>query len=333
MKKKTDQKIEIDRDALKIIGGYLTKTDINSWSETSTGFYGFFHAERQSPSYWLNQFQLCVAHGEQNKAEELLKMKGLSLLVQEGEFSDYSKRQFNTSAFKYMLAALDTRYMSTMFLRCLEEANIPLEKKRIITKELRNQYEDFKNNGITYTLGDMIYKNKLSFGFIPLIKTLEDYIKNFRIKKEREHYFCTMVGKAQTLVPAHLAQHYCDSDTSFGLTPVFTAETFTRCLDVKKADSDIFHQWWTCGRDGILGEDFGYIRGFSKESVWEGTQPNRDNARKDLEAITTLFAKRQEDRVAIGVALNTLIEAIENKLSQGLEYDSDEKSSSGCSIM
>ena len=205
-------------DMLQHISRYLNAKEANYWSMTQKGYYTLF---RTNPNFFLSNFQTCVARGEQDEAEKFLKIN-LTLMIQEGWIIDYSNRKFYTSAFKYILGALDTSYMFTMFLDCLrEDKQFPLQKKKEITLELIKQYQEFEKEGITYTLDGVTYKNEQHFGFTLLLETLKTYVDNYDpwSADQCRNYFCTEVGKAQTLVPAHVAQHYCEPDVPFDPKP------------------------------------------------------------------------------------------------------------------
>lgn len=309
MKRKTEtiiNDISLPEDVLKHISHSLTTKEANRWSMTHKGYYSLF----RKTDFFLSRFLTCVARGAQNEAQSFLKIN-LTLMIQEGWVIDYSNRKFYTSAFKYILGALDSRYMFNMFMSCLREAeSVPLQKKKEITLELLKQYQEFENEGITYTLDEVAYKNEQHFGFTPLLEALKTFVNSFNLWSEgdRNKFFSTEVGKAQILVPAHLAQHYCDPDVSFYPKPTFTTETFNRCLNVFD-DKNAINQWWV-HHEGkpILGLDTGYV-GRDKLRRAPGARE-----RVDLEAVTALFEIRMTDKLAIEPKLKGLVQEFDQAL-------------------
>lgn len=127
----TTQKEEtLPIEVFKQVVNYLNIKEINYLSRTCNYFYHFFRKD----NYFLSSFLIIVSHGEQDLAEQVLKNIDLTLMVKKGTIIDYSKRRFtDNSAFQYILGALDTRYMFTMFLQCLrDDKKYSIQKKKEI---------------------------------------------------------------------------------------------------------------------------------------------------------------------------------------------------------
>ncbi len=153
---------------------------------------------------------LQVMHGEQDKAEVILKIRP-DLLMIKGTATDYSGRTFTCTAFQYALWALDTRYMCNMMLDCVP--NSPDAK--IIQEGLLMQLLAHEHGGIEYQLELRTVREK-HYDFTPILTALKTYVDNYDhwyanlMWAEMERQWCRVVGLAQRYVPAHVAQHYCD---------------------------------------------------------------------------------------------------------------------------
>ena len=309
----TTQKEEtLPVEIFKQVSNHINSKEINRLSMTCSYFYNFFRKD----NYFLSPFLILVSHGEQDLAEQLLKNIDLTLMVKKGTIIDYSKRIFTyNSAFQYILGALDTRYMCTMFLQCLrDDKKYSIQKKKEIAIELKRQYLEFEKEGITYTLDGVTHEKVQHFGFTPLIETLTTYVANYDLwlVDTCKKYFCTKVGAAQIQVPTHVAQHYCDPDVSFSPKPTFTAQTFKRSLVIYNYLNSKCQKWWECIDNLVLGQDFGIYRG-SIHGDGYGWGAGEDSllltdATTDLEAITTLFETRTKDKRAIAQKLEDLIQ-------------------------
>ena len=145
----------------------------------------------------------------------------------------------------------DVRYMANMFLDCLPE-NKQGEEIRVA---LEQQAKVHMDKGVMYQLKGM-WHSEIHFNIQPLLTALSTYIKNYDdwTEKKRKLHWCTIVGLAQTLIPAHIRHHYCEPD-EFWDKPNFIKPELKRSLEIynwilQKS------QLWTEGLDG-LGSDFG----------------------------------------------------------------------------
>jgi hypothetical protein len=250
---------------------------------------------------------------QQDKAERLLKTSP-ELMLEEITFTDCSGRTFEKiSAFTFLLWALDTRYGVDMMLNCLPNNEKGLE----IAEKLKEQYDHHKKYGVTYTLeGQTI--NEKHFDFSVLINALQTYVDNFDKLDwpQREAHWCKVVGMAQRYVPAHVMQHYCDPNVPFSPLPKFEAEQFIRTLKFYNYASDQEMTWRgiTSSGGGVLGENFGVLRGASVGvGVMRGAcgQSGLLIAAQDLLAIAALCEVRTSDYLAVPSKLASLFKKIE----------------------
>jgi hypothetical protein len=258
----------------------------------------------------VNKLLVCAAWGQQDEVEKLLKTSP-ELMVEKTSFTDCSGRIFsNISAFEFLLWALDTRYMVSMMFDCLPKDEIGLT---LVTK-LKEQYDNHKKNGVTYTLeGKEFTENH--FGFSVLINALQTHADN--IDKwdwnQREKHWCNEVGDAQCYLPAHVMQHYFDRNVPFYPLPNFEAEQFFRTLKFYDyiGNKELTWKGITSSSDSVLDVNFGITakqpwRGLHGEA--RGPLTSRGLTLADLEAITTLHKVRTADYLAIPSMLASLFE-------------------------
>jgi hypothetical protein len=191
--------------------------------------------------------------GAQDQMAPILKQRPEDLLVYR-PLRDISGAQFERiSLFQHALWTKDVRYMANMMLDCL-----PNKKQgETIRIEMVHQYEELMAKGVVYQLKGVIHEKERQFNLQPLIIALSTYVDNYdkRTETERKLYWCTVVGLAQTLLPAHIRHHYCDPEESFWDNPNFKKLKLKRSLEIYN---------WVLGKSqlwleilGGLGQDFG----------------------------------------------------------------------------
>lgn len=206
------------------IGKNPTPTTLNSLAMTSREHYRLFSFK----SRLVTRLVECTAWGQQDKIEKLLTTSP-ELMIEKTNFTDCSGRTFsNISAFEFTLWALDTRYMVAMMFNCLHMNKTGIK----LAAKLQEQYAYHKKHGVTYHLdGQTITENH--FDLSVLKNALHAYVNNFDnwTLAEREKHWCTVVGKAQCYLPAHIMQHFCEPNVPFFPKPDFEAEQFKRSLE------------------------------------------------------------------------------------------------------
>jgi hypothetical protein len=196
-----------------------------------------------------------VAYGEQEQAEMIL-MEDPTLLLEKGEVTDYSGRAFKgITAFQYALWALD-RHMWDMILKYLspEEA----------AKQLRDHVDNKK--GYKEIHGNY-------YDFAPLTDALQTYVNNFDnwTDDQKIKHWCKVVGGAQFLAPAHVANEYCRTDRSFDPTPTFNEEKLPRSLTFYNYLIFGNSHWYSPAADSCLGLDFAVFRRAARQvCTWGG---------------------------------------------------------------
>jgi hypothetical protein len=282
------------------IGEYLTEEDKSTLTVVSKTTQALFQPDRLQKM--ANKLLLQVMHGEQEKAAKILKLHP-ELLTMTGTATDYSGRTFETTAFRYALWALDTRYMCNMMLDCLPYS----EEGEVIKQALLTQYRAQARDGLDYKLNGVTI-HETHYDFSPIKAALQIYIINYTDWEDNEnldamtHQWSRVVGLAQRYVPAHVAQHYCDPDESFHPTPSFNKKTFVRSLEFH---NDFKHQneFWFApfSPTSGLGVDFGILRLWSRaRGVWaERLGMWTAGAHVDLAALTALCKVRTGDLVPL----------------------------------
>ena len=291
----------LNQDIANAIDEYLTENEKSVCAVTSKPGQTFFQPARVQMI--ANTLLLQVMRGEQDKAEKILKIKP-ELMLMTGIATDYSGRTFETTAFRYALWALDTRYMCNMMLDCLPCSGQGEAIKQVLLTQFREQSKD----GLYYKLNGKTIHG-VHYDFSPLIIALQTYIRN------HQHWYTTdnwdalekqwkVVGLAQRDVPAHVAQHYCDPDESFGcLSPHgFSKEKFRRSLECSAGYSDSLTFWFSLDPShDPLGFGCGFFRGgvAEKPMIGNGCEGLMYQATDDLASMKTLSQVRRADLLAL----------------------------------
>ncbi len=253
--------------------------------------------ERHRMQMIADKLLLQVMRGEQDKAEKILKHHP-ELLVMSGTATNYSGRTFNTTAFRYALWALDTRYMCNMMLDCLPDSS----QGKAIQQALLTQFKAHDQYGEKYELnGETIYEKH--YNFSPLIEALQTYINHhddwvnvFPYPDAMKNQWSNVVGLAQRYVPAHVAQHYCDRDKPFMQTPAFNEEIFQRILELQYTFNGKDKLWFPLSSTSGLGIDFG-VAGNGYGLVCGYLPTAKVVATSDLNTMTALCKVRTNDLV------------------------------------
>lgn len=230
----------------------------------------------------LREFLLCVAQGKQQQAENILKTikDPQALLTQKGQFTDFSNRTFNCSAYEYAYWAMDTHMR-----RMLEEYMEP-ETKAILAERVST----IRTTGLAYSHNGQDFRTP-HFDFSPLLTALRTY----QIKiGERTAW--KEVGLAQRDIPAHVAQEYCRLDRSFSPRPEFNEPTLPRVLtffDLEE-ENDEMPTWYPVVPGAGPGFGVAMIRGENDFSV-QTTLASAKEIAIDLSAIEQLAAVRTAD--------------------------------------
>ena len=289
-----------------IMSDYLSEKDKSALNLTSKTTQALFQPHPLQKM--ANKLLLQVMHGEQEKAAKILKIHP-ELLTMIGTATDYSGRTFKSTAFRYALWALDTRYMCNMMLDCLPYS----EQGEAIKQGLLTQFKAQAQDGLDYELNGRTI-NETHFNFSPIIAAIETFANEYDNWCENDNWdamrnqWLKVVGLAQRYIPAHVAQHYCDPDEAFDPTPPFNKKTFERSLEFYNYDTRAEEFWFAAvspTSTSGLGIDFGISRmvdscaGASRSGLtgvrgWGGGQ-----ADDDLAALTTLYKVRTSDLVPL----------------------------------
>ncbi len=283
-----------------VMSDYLSEKDKSALIATSKKTQGLFQPPRMQEM--ANKLLLQVMRGEHEKAEIILKHRP-ELLIMTGTATDYSGRMFATTAFRYALWALDTRYMCNMMLDCLPKS----EQGEAITQGLLAQFNAQVQDGLDYELNGMTI-HEAHYDFLPIKAALKTYVNEYDNWCEHNsvdamrNQWSKVVGLAQRYFPAHVAQHYCDPDETLLQTPTFNKKTFKRSLEFNNFNSSARKFWYAAvsSTDG-LGVNFGIGRSLGAASEWDwvGMQflcmAAKRDASFDLAALTALCEVRTAD--------------------------------------
>jgi hypothetical protein len=199
---------------LMAISSRLTLKEVSQLARISTRATTFF-ADALTNAKVITLLQH-VAFGEQDEAERILK-EDPTLLLRTGQITDHSGRTFqDITAFQYALWALD-RHMWTMILKYLpkEEAARQLHDHIYHEKAYKEIHGDY-------------------YDFVPLIDALQTYVNNYanQTRDQNRKHWQEIVRGAKLLVPAHVANEYCQQPQHFYPLPNFKEDTLQRVLSV-----------------------------------------------------------------------------------------------------
>lgn len=242
------------------------------------------------------KFLLQVARGQQEEAKSLLEANSdAKFLLQTGEFTDYSGRTFNCTAFEYAYWAKDT-HMCRMLIQHMDN-----ETKN----EMKKRCDAMEKDGLNYTQKGEV-KNSKHFEFKPLIDALKDYVNGFatRTWDERDAAWLK-VGIPQRDLPAHVAQEYCRPDRSFDPCPSFNEPSLPRVLTFYNWETELEEAWFPLplGENSGLGVDFALYR--MRWRPWAGVRVGL-RSRLDLAAVSRLDEVRSADLKQLYQDLNVV---------------------------
>ncbi|HGF1595810.1 TPA: hypothetical protein ACF9NF_002046 [Legionella pneumophila] len=249
--------------------------------------------------------------GAQDEMEAILRQHPEDLLVSH-RLRDISGAEFaSITLLQHAMWTKDVWYMANMFIDCLPK-NERGEKIRVA---LEQQAKQHMNKGTVYQLNGK-HHCEVHFNLQPLITALRTYVEKYDnwTEQEREKHWCTVVGLAQTLIPAHIRHHYCDPDEAFWDNPDFKKPKLKRSLEIYN---------WVLGKSQLwaesltgLGRDFGIYAGAGGRGRRGSGVP-----RANLTALTALDKTRTEiDLPALIERLHTPIQNLEDDLGvQGMK--------------
>ena len=284
-----------------LISEYLTPEDKLSVTLVSKSIQNLFQPHRLQKL--AKKLLLHVMHGEQEEAEKMLKFHPELLTIEETA-TDYSGRTFKTTAFRYALWALDTRYMCNMMLDCLPYS----EEGEAIKQKLLTQYMAQTHDGLDYKLNGVTI-HETHYDFSPIKAALQTYIDNHpnwwaaQNLYAMNYQWSKVVGLAQRYVPAHVAQHYCNPKVLLSSGSAFNKKTFVRFLEFCHWDRRRWEFWFApVSPTSGLGVDFGIIgrpQATGRARVDGVSWSIYDAVRRDLSALTALCEVRTGDLVPL----------------------------------
>ncbi|MFT4059501.1 MAG: hypothetical protein QM652_08130 [Legionella sp.] len=253
--------------------------------------------------------------GAQDEMEKILKEHPEDLLVSH-RLRDISGAEFpSITLLQHAMWTKDVRYMANMFLDCLPK-NDQGEKIRVALKQQAKEHMD---RGVVYQLKGEWRSGEVHFNLQPLITALRTSVEKYDnwTEKERELHWCTVVGLAQTLIPAHIRHHYCDPEEAFWNNPDFKKPKLKRSLKIYNWVLEK-SQLWSESLVG-LGRDFGIYALRMRNGAAGGKGVRR--AEQNLTAVTALDEARTEiDLPALIERLHTPTQNLEDDLGvQGMK--------------
>jgi hypothetical protein len=226
---------------------------------------------RANPAFKVRDFLNYVAKATPDKtdptlikteAEALLKAatpaERQTLLRTPGQFTDYSGRTFNCTAFEYAYWAKDW-HMCQMLQSHMDE---------MVKAEMLKRAEAIDRNGLNYSQRGEL-KNSKHFSFQELKDAYKHYLEIYKLWRKHTAADTELdvawfaIGRAQRDVPAYVAQEYCRTDRSFLPQPTFGEETFPRTLmfcNSRTGREEFWFSFATSDTSG-LGKEYTAFRG------------------------------------------------------------------------
>lgn len=240
----------------------------------------------------IEAFLRCVAYGEQDQAEEMLR-KNRNLALKRGRLIDLSAREFQSiTGFQYALWALDW-HMWKMLLEYLDKEAAAI------------QFAEWEAKGTAQ--GKHV-------SLAPLIEALNAYAQNSHPSWDRETNGMGLqverISQYQLLLPVHVVNEYCRPGLEYSfytISPRFAEETLPRSLKVGKAEwfaGSWRHMPWSEER---APRNCFIVRYNQKlaEAVPEGL--GRTGAGIDAKALQNLLEMRQQQLECLRVQLQYLL--------------------------
>ncbi|KTD08143.1 hypothetical protein [Legionella jamestowniensis] len=246
----------------------------------------FFYNNYHQQWLMLHLIDACIC-GNQEKAQKILQRYPELMIEKKDKITDLSGRTFyNLSVWQYILWALDVRYMAPMMLHCLPHT----EEGEAMRLQLAKQLDEVETHGVIYELNGNTFNEKhYDFAIISVLSayynecySLSDTPISTRIKS---------ISDAQQLVPAHVAQHYCDTNVPFTPTPTFKKEQFTRSLNCYLGANSLGN-WFACLKS--LGHSYAISKAWSTQATLRLDFPS-EIAMVDWVALFTLKKARNAD--------------------------------------
>jgi hypothetical protein len=232
----------------------------------------------------LGQLLKCVAEGDQDQAEALIK-KDSKLLLAAGKVTDLSGRTFdNITAFQYALWAMDY-HMWTMIQKYL-----PAEAQA-------QQFDVLESKGTDHGK---------HFDLQLLLDALKTFVDNYQPwnTEQSTEYWSKKVGGAQKLLPAHVVNEYCRPDRSFNPCPSEWTSLLprTRAVEVYGSSKWVKGEWFTSSNSSeALGSSFAFSRAAGQNS--SGKRSGGALAAHDLNSLQSLWTARTEQLKSLAESL------------------------------
>ncbi|WP_147292375.1 hypothetical protein [Legionella hackeliae] len=116
-----------------------------------------------------------------------------------------------------------------MMLQCLPQN----EEGEAMRVELLTQFEEVKSHGVIYRLmGELHRETQYNFSVLHALNNYVAYFEEHGLDIFEQMDKSLVIGYEQKLIPAHIAQHYCELAVPFWPTPSFKHDHLKRMLTV-----------------------------------------------------------------------------------------------------
>ncbi|WP_131795866.1 hypothetical protein [Fluoribacter gormanii] len=246
------------------------------------------------PDYIISILLKAVVSGKQDVAENIVR-KYPYLLVERGDVTDLAGRCFKQiSPLEYLMWSLDVQHTLPALIDIISSTS---DESPVIFMSSMEQYKSLFNNGISFTMGGVRFKER-HYNIQPLLQSMDEYMNRYG----RISYFISIsswikkIGNLQRTLPAHFLQHLSNPEQSFSNISSPQEERLVR--------TEIFYNLLTRRNELIfyrgalnahLGTHLALIRaehpqfcmGLGGESA-----PNIEMVSKDQDWLAMMFEKR-----------------------------------------
>lgn len=252
---------------------------------------------KKKPKMPLNDeqssFVTCCVDRYYSMLRSTLRVKPEYTMIVVPTLVDYSNRKFeNIPLFTYILWTGHYAWMEGF----IHEDDLQKPGDRFVMYDnLLNQLKAFNKKGVTFTIGDKVYKKQFQYSDKEHIAALKEYVEKYPnlTEEERKNFWIKNVGSKQRLVEKHIALDICHVDR----TPSFS-------LTIFKADEKLPKPVWFPLSESKLGEEYAIC--LTDKGAVACEAPDPVNVKLMIHRLEALEQSKADNRLRIEITLRKL---------------------------